>query len=155
MDITRALQAAVRSYSNGTASLAAAMGLSATTLSHKVSPTYPGQFCSPEELLQVMEVTGNNAPLIALAAARNFALLPIPQGDGTAGSCTTAVVASIREFAEFVTEITADSADDHITANEMIRIEREALDAIAAIQHTVAWAAAKHASAKPAHLQSA
>ena len=155
MDITRAIQAAVRSYQHGTASLAAAMDMSGTTLSHKASPTYPMQFCSPEEMLQIMEITGNDAPLIALAAARNYALLPIAQDLAVADSCAEAVVTSMREFAAFVTEITADSADDAITANEMARIEREALDAIASIQRTVAWAAAKHASARPAHLRSA
>ncbi len=155
MDITRALQAAVRGYPHGTKSLAAALGMQDGTLSHKVSPTYQTQWCSPEEMLRIMEITGDDGPLLALADARNYVLLPRPvlAGDAT-DECMARMLDCIKEFSEFTQEIAADLADDKVKDNELRRIEKEGAEAIAAIHRMMAWAQAKHEAAKPAHLRS-
>lgn len=69
MDFTRALQRMVRRYAGGSAALAARMDMSTTTLSHKASPTYEGQFFSPEEVAQLIDETGDRGYLNTLAAA--------------------------------------------------------------------------------------
>ncbi|MBA4341166.1 MAG: hypothetical protein C0423_03315 [Methylibium sp.] len=154
MDITRSLQRAVRDFPHGTKALAAALDMSPTTLSHKVSPTYPTQFCSPEEMLEIMRETGDNGPLVALADAVGCMVLPLPalSADGT-DECTRKLLDAVKEFSDF-TQATAESAaEDGISDNELQRIEAEGAQAIASIQKLMAWAAAKNAERKPAHLR--
>lgn len=154
MDITRSLQRAVRDFPHGSKSLAAALDMSVTTLSHKVSPTYPAQFCSPEEMLQIMRETGDNGPLVALADAVGCMVLPLPalSADGS-DECTRKLLCAVKEFSELA-QVTASSAEeDGINDNEMALIETEGGQAIAAIQKLMAWAAAKNAERKPAHLR--
>lgn len=154
MDITRALQRAVRAFPHGTKALAAALGMSETTLNHKVSPTYPTQFCSPEEMLLLMQETGDKGALLALADGLDCMVLPLPsmRADGV-HECTLKLLDAVREFSEF-TGVTAESAErEGISDNELERIEAEGAEAIAAIQRLMAWAAANNAKRKPSHLR--
>ena len=75
MDITIALQRAVRSFEHGTPALAARLGISQTSLLHKVSPTYPTAHCSPEEAVEIMQVTGDHGALHAMAGPLGYVLL--------------------------------------------------------------------------------
>lgn len=59
----------------------------------------------------------------------------------------------LREFADLMREVTQAGMDSTYTANEVKRIEREADEAIAAIQRMVADARAAHEAGKPAHLR--
>ena len=154
MDITRALQRLVRNYKGGTESLAEAVYMSGTTLNHKVSPTYPTQWCSPEEMLGLMEQADDDGPLMVMAAARHYVLLPMPQlaGDAT-DACMARLLDCIKEFSEFTQEIANDLADGKVKDNELKRIEKEGAEAITAIQRMIARAAAMHESGKPAHLR--
>lgn len=160
MDITLALQRAVRAYPHGTQALAAAMGMSATTLNHKTSPTYPTQFCSPEEMLQLMEITGDDGALHALAHARHCVLVPLPQRGEAGGdeTLTALLLDAVREFAEATEAVTKavqekSAGKREIKANELATIESEGTQAIAAIQQLMAWAARAHEDTKPAHLR--
>ena len=139
MDITLALKRAVERYPNGSTVLAAAMDMSPTTLRHKVSPTYDTQFCSPEEMLRLMEVTDDDGPLNALADARGYVLLPLPNRGVTA-----AITHAVRP------DGTGGRA---ISTNELRQIEAEGAQAIAAIQRLLAWASRSHEEGKPAHLR--
>jgi len=160
MDITLALQSAVRGCSLGTAAVAAAMGMRSTTLCHKVSPTYDAQFCSPEEMLRIMEITGNDAPLVALADARNYALVPLPHRGEEGGEevCTRLMLSAVKEFAHVAEAVTAsvDPAGPGgvvIKDSELARIEQEGAEAIAAIQALMAWAARRNQESKPVALR--
>ena len=153
MDITIALQRAVRAFPLGTKALAARLGISETSLSHKVSPTYLTAHCSPQELLEIMEVTGDHGPLNGLAEALGYVLMPSPSAvDGDAPPAR-ALARSIREFGEFISTA-ADAVDDgRVTANELSRIEREGADALAAIQHLLRAARELHEQSVPASLR--
>lgn len=160
MDITLALKRAVERYPNGSTVLAAAMDMSPTTLRHKVSPTYDTQFCSPEEMLRLMEVTDDDGPLNALADARGYVLLPLPNR-GVAGGdevVTQLLLDTVREFADVTASITHAVRPDGpggraISTNELRQIEAEGAQAIAAIQRLLAWASRSHEEGKPAHLR--
>lgn len=154
MDITRALQRMVRRYPNGTAAVAAAMGLSETTLNHKVSPTYQTQFCSPEEMLLLSDITGDDDALNVFASARRKLLLDMPD-IGAAGEqiCTQRLLKAVSEFAEFASETAKSAQAGGVTDNARARVEKEAAEAMAAIQHVVAWVAAANLKDKPAQLR--
>lgn len=69
MNITGLLHNAVRNFrgpepedSNGAAGLSVYMGITAVSLSHKVSPTYPSAHCSPEEIVAICQLTRDHAP---------------------------------------------------------------------------------------------
>lgn len=147
MDMTIALQRAVRGFEHGTAALAARMGLQQTSLYHKVSPTYPTAHCSPEEMLEIMQITGDHGALHALAGHLGYVLLPAPElSDETEGML--ALAESIREFGEFASETARGLADGRISDNELARIQREGFQALAAIEQLLKVAVRVHQFSK-------
>jgi hypothetical protein len=148
MDLTIALQRAVRGFEHGTAALAARMGLQLTSLYHKVSPTYPTSHCSPEEMLEIMQITGDHGALHALAGHLGYVLLPTPDLAADTPS-TLALAESVREFGEFAAESARSLADGRISDNELARIEREGAQALGAIEQLLKVAARVHQAGRP------
>jgi hypothetical protein len=133
MDVTLALQRAVRGFPHGTAALATRMRMSQTSLLHKVSPTYPGAHCSPDEMLEIMEATGDDGPLEAMAATRGKLLIAAPSLGEDGSEASRVLAATVQEFGQFVSEVAGDLADGVITRSELERIEREGAHALASI----------------------
>lgn len=153
MNITAALYRAAHNYPCGVAVLAGFLGCSEHSLQHKVSPSYPGAHCSPEELVTICEVTGDLGPLQAQAARLGQMLLPMPSVAGMDGDLALQLASACKEFGEMVTEISADLADGKVTPNEQRRIEREAAELIASIHALLGYTAGLAEFAKPAHLK--
>jgi hypothetical protein len=137
MDITIALQRAVRAFPLGSAALAARLGISPTSLAHKVSPTYPAAHASVEEACEIMEITNDHAALHAMAARLGYVLLPAP-GAAVSQESLQAMAATVREFGEFCFEVAGSVADGHVTDNERARVEAEAADTLGAIEGLLA-----------------
>jgi len=152
MDITRALQRAVRGYPHGTKALAAALDCSETTLNHKVSPTYAQAHCSPEEAADIMEVTGDHSALFALADRLHYVMLPRPEACEGDGPVATVLAAVIADFGRLVTEAAQDLADCTVSDNELARMQGEGARAQAAIQALLGLAARMNASSRPVQL---
>jgi hypothetical protein len=144
MDVTIALQRAVQGFPLGTAALAARLSTSVHSLNHKVSPTYPGAHCSPEEALQIMQVTGDHGALHAQAMLLGYVLLPAPVEGEAHGETAMALARSVREFGEFVARVAGDLADGLCTANELADIQREGAEAQAAMQQLLVLAQQMH-----------
>lgn len=170
MDITLALQRAVRGYKLGTQALAAAVSellpapISATTINHKVSPTYETMFCSPQEAVAIMEVTGDHGALMAMNAALRYVAIRLPdEGLGEVDDgCLQAQLCTVREFSDLMSAFTqavqpepgpAGRRTVRITDHERARIEKEAAEVIAAVQAIVGVAAAMNEAGKPAALR--
>lgn len=151
MDKTRALYAAVHGFGLGTEALAAAMvpPLSATTLRHKVNPTDTKQFTSPEEGIQIQQITGDHGALQVEARELGYVLLKSPSA-GAAARSVEQVTQTVREFSEFVTEATSGLTGPRPTGTKMRCIERECTEAIAAIQDLMLTVRRVHESALPA-----
>jgi hypothetical protein len=158
MDLTRACQRMVRRFSGGTRALAVLMDMSDTTLNHKASPTYPGQFFSPEEVQQLTDETNDNDFLNTFCAHRGGMFMPVAEGKD--GLTDGELVVVMRETSQFVSAL-ADSRSkrspgaEHVTDNELSEIEREAAEAITAIQECVRRARSDNAAAKPAYMRAA
>lgn len=152
MDITIALQRAVKQWPHGTAALAARMGLGVSSLLHKVSPTYPTAHASPEEAVEIMEVTGDHGALHAMAARLGYVLLPTPAVDVTHAPIA-ALADSVREFGEFVAEASTALADGRVSDNERRRIESEGAQALAAIERLLSIAQQLNEQAKPTPIE--
>lgn len=152
MDKTRALYRAVHGYPLGTEALAAAMvpSMSAVTLRHKANPTDAKQFFSPEEAIQVQQISGDCGALQVEAQALGFILLKRPAvEDGS--RCFEQLNRSVQEFSEYLAAVTDALADGVITQRERNRVEAEVAGAIAAMQDLVALVQSKHEAGKPAH----
>ena len=148
MDITIALQRAVRSFPLGTAALAARLEINATSLAHKVSPTYPTAHCSPEEAVEIMEVTGDHGGLHAMAARLGYVLIPAPGVDGGHESLQ-ALAATVAEFGQMCAEVATGLADGRVTDTERGRIEQEAAETLAAIERMLQVVARLNRAGKP------
>jgi len=154
MDFTRALQRMVRRFPGGSASLAARMDMSPTTLAHKASPTYPTQFFSPEEAMLLTEETADLDFVNAVCAAAGGMFMPTARPELDALS-NDELVALMRETSHLMTALAdarskAGPGGAAVTANELARIEAEAADAVAAIQECVRRARADRQAAQPA-----
>jgi hypothetical protein len=150
MDVTLALYRAVHGYLAGTEALAARLRMPRTSLLHKVSPTYPGAHCSPEEAVEIMDATGDHGALHAQAQRLGYVLLPMPalaegQGDETART----LAATVQEFGEFMARAACDLADGRCTGTELANIEREGAESLAAIQKLLALAQQLHLAGQP------
>lgn len=157
MNITASLYNAVRRFrgvepddSNGAAGLAPYLGITATSLSHKVSPSYPAAHCSPDEVVAICRLTSDHAPLQAMAVQLGYVLIPIAKPDADMDPEYVArVAASAKEFGEFITEASSGYADKQINDHEMARISKEFADSMAAQAHLFAILQAKHLAGKP------
>jgi len=152
MDKTRAYYRAVHRFALGTDSLAAAMGMKRTTLLHKANPHDTGQFFSPEEGIQLQQLTADHGGLVVEATELGYVLFKRPQLDG-GDVCARAVNNTVREFSEFLGTVTEVLADGSVTANELAQVDAECIEAMAAISDLQARIAALHEAAKPKHEQ--
>ncbi len=149
MDITLALQRAVRSYEHGTEALASILGISKHSLNHKVDPRDSGAHCSPDEVHRIQEITGDHGPLFAQAEALGYLLLPMPDVETGSTESTNALTAAVVEFGEFISEAARDMHDNSVSDNELSRIEREGTQALAAIHKLMQVAHALNRTKKP------
>lgn len=158
MNIRALLYNAVRCFrgpqpedSNGAVGLAGYMGLTSTSLSHKVSPTYPNAHCSPEEVVSICQLTGDHAPMQAMAKALGYVLVPIAEEGGDSDQqYIEQLTATAREFGEYISEATSSYADKQITDPEMARITKEFADSMAAQSRLFSILQNKHQAGKPA-----
>lgn len=150
MDKTRAFHQLVHSYPLGTAALAAAMGMSPTTLAHKVNPADSRQFLSPEEGIRLQEICSSTAP--AVVECERLGLLTFKRpADGVEPMCARQVNKTVQAFSEFLAQATEALADGTVTANELAKAQAECLDAIGAIQDLLAAITALHERGVPGY----
>jgi len=115
--------------SNGASGLAPYMGLTATSLSHKVSPTYVNTNLSPDELLEVMKLTGDHSALVEMAFKLGYVLLELPKQDDTADTAFNGVVTTgIKEFGECLQSAT--TAHSNPTPNNINACRKETFDVV-------------------------
>lgn len=161
IDITRLLQDAVGKYlsvdpdgSNGAKGLAPVMGISAGSLSHKVSPTYPGAHCSPEEVVTICLETNDTAPIEAMCMAVGGAFLPhvTTLGDADVDG-NKLITSSIKEFGEWLAEANGALNGPPITDSKMATLERELLESMQEGMRLHSLLRARHIAAKPVALR--
>lgn len=151
MNVTDALWRAAHNYPHGGIdALAVRMGISVNSLAHKVKPSNLNAHCSPEEMLQICEMTGDHGAVHALACRLGYVLLPMPElADGVDATFTVGLASAVQEFGQFISEVSANLADGVVTENELRRINKEAAEMIAAAQKLVILAENMHEAAKP------
>lgn len=139
LDILDAIYHAAHGGPGGIAALAARMGMPVPTLTHKVNPNNTTHNVFPRELLALQELSGNAAPLHAMADRLGYTCTRATP-DQSGGCPVDAFMRLQTAFAELVCAV-ADPLQPQgkeVSRNEMRRAERQAAELQAAIGHTLA-----------------
>ena len=155
MDITRALQRAVKGFKLGTAAMSAAMGLRGEkTLWAKVDPNREETHASPEEMAQIMEISGDYGALYVLAAQSDHLCLKNPSPFQYEGEdCRKAIAETLARAAQVVTKAIEADADNNVTASEDAEVTAACLQLMAAANDVRAFISWRYEQSKPAHLR--
>lgn len=157
MEITRRLQYAVRRYRHGVASLADAMFLrNDRALLNKVDPSRDDTHASPEEMVQIMEITGDYGALYEMAGQLDHSCVRNPAPNAYEGEdCRAAIVDTLMRATEFVKKAIEADADNNVTAHEEAAVSKACIDLMAAANNARAFIAWRHEQCKPEHLRRA
>ena len=101
LSVADAIYHTVHGYPGGVSALAARMGVSANTLTHKANPNNATHHLHPQELVALQHLSGDASVLHAMAAALGFACTrALP--DQAGGSAVEAVMRLQCAFADFM-----------------------------------------------------
>ena len=118
-------------YAGGVGPLALRMGMSHSTLNHKVSMTTATHHLSLEESVLMQQMAQDFTILHSMAASLGHVAIPVQPADDAQPMADVARM--VRDFGELLTRVTSAMADGSVTANEMRRCQSDAVAAISAI----------------------
>lgn len=138
LDVDDALYHTVHGYPGGVTALAARMGMSHDTLTHKVGMGKMTHFLRPKEVVAVMHMAGNASALHAMAEHLGYTCTRATP-DQSGGDPVDAFMRLQVAHADLVRAV-ADplSHGNAVSRNEMRRAEAMAAELQAAIGHTLA-----------------
>ena len=139
MSVEDAIYHTVHNYPGGVTALAARMGVSPNTLTHKANPNNATHHLHPRELVTLQHMSGNAAVLHAMAGALGYAVNAATP-DQAGGDPVEATMRLQVAFADLIKAIADPLAQhgDAVTRNEMRRAEAMAGDMHTAIGHVLA-----------------
>ena len=143
LTVQDAIYHTVHDYPGGVAALAARMGVSPNTLTHKANPNNATHHLHPLELVKLQHMSGNAAVLHAMAAALGYTVTRATP-DQSGGDMVEATMRLQVEFADLLRAVAdplarvAGDAAKPVTGNEMRRAEYHAQETQAAMAHLLA-----------------
>jgi hypothetical protein len=129
MNVRDAAYVTVHDQPGGCAALAVRMAMNPATLNKKVDPHCQTHHMTIAEADRLMGLTHDHRILHALAANHSFACVALPKVG--AAPVLDEINAVVREFSEYLGEVSKTVADNRVTADERRRCERELQDLIA------------------------
>lgn len=138
-DVADAAYNTVHNYPGGVRAIAARMGMSPNTLTHKVNPNTPTHHLSLREAISVQYFSGNFAILHAMAEELGHTVTRATP-DQAGGEPIETMMRLHMEFADLLRAL-ADAVpvgDGSVSGNQMRRADHHAQEAIAAIGHALA-----------------
>ncbi|MBI3103225.1 MAG: transcriptional regulator [Burkholderiales bacterium] len=150
MDILDSVRRAVRHYPGGVDAVAARLGKSPSTLEKELraAPQYKLGAVDAAEIAAMCVEHGSDYGLeypTRIAEAVGATLLVLPRGtDVPDGVTAQALACLVREFADVVTSATLADADGEISRNELLAVERQWAELVAAGQGLMRHLGAKH-----------
>ena len=150
MDILDSVRRAVRHYPGGVDAVAARLGKSPSTLEKELraAPQYKLGAVDAAEIAAMCVEQGIDYGLeypTRIAEAVGATLLVLPRGTDVPDGITAQVLAClVREFADVVTSATLADADGEISRNELLAVERQWAELVAAGQGLMRHLGAKH-----------
>lgn len=137
MSIDDAIYHTVHSYPGGVAALAARMGVSPNTLTHKVNPNNSTHHLHPRELVAMQYLSGDVTVLHAMAAALGYSCTPCAESQAQ-GDPVEAFMHMQTSYADLV----------RATADPLARMRKDASRMVtpAEMRRADEFAAAHHAT---------
>lgn len=129
MNVIDAAHAVVHDYPGGSEPLAKRMGMAGAILRGKVNENDKGHHLTLVEAVRLQHLTGDHRIIQAEAEEMGYMLVHLP--DCEDADFGQAAMRSIKEFGEFVGSCEESLRDGKVTKNEMRRIEKELLEALA------------------------
>lgn len=138
VDLDDALYHTVHGYPGGVMALAARMGMSHDTLSHKANVNNTSHFLRPKELLAAMYMSSNATALHAMAAHLGYTCTRATP-DQSGGDPVDAFMRLQVAHADLMRALADPLADGgEVNRNEMRRAEAMAAELQASISHALA-----------------
>ena len=129
LTVADAIYHTVHGYPGGVVALAARMGVSPNTLTHKANPNNATHHLHPAELVAMQQLSGNAAVLHAMAAALGYACTPaLP--DRSEGDQVDAFMHQAAAQGKYVAAVADAMRTPTPTPNEVSRVARLAEDLI-------------------------
>ena len=129
MSIEDAIYHTVHNYPGGVTALAARMGVSPNTLTHKANPNNATHHLHPAELVAMQQLSGNAAVLHAMAAALGYTCIPAV-ADQSGGDPVDAFMLQAAAQGKYVAAVADAMRTPTPTPNEVSRVARLAEDLI-------------------------
>ena len=129
MSIDDAIYHTVHGYPGGVVALAAPMGVSANTLTHKANPNNATHHLHPAELVAMQQLSGNAAVLHAMAAALGYTCIPAV-ADQSGGDPVDAFMHQAAAQGKYVAAVADAMLVPAPSRNEVNRVARMAEDLI-------------------------
>lgn len=151
MNVLDAAANAVHDYPGGAPVVAMRMGnKSPSTLNHELAAQGTAKL-GLTDAVKISRITGSTA--IAQAFATELGGVFMPAAAAATGADLQALGRCAKEFGDLAAAFAQSVADGCVSANELHAIEREALEAIAAITALAVRARDLCEQAKPSHLR--
>lgn len=131
MNVLDAAHAVGHDYPGGAHALGPRLGMTGRMLANKLNPNDEAHKLMLVEALRMQQLTGDHRILQAEAEELGYALLKLPSVD--AGDFASEAMRTVKEFGDFIGSIEESMRDGKVTPNELRRIERELLEALAHI----------------------
>lgn len=150
MDYLDSVRRAVRHYPGGVDAVAARLGKSRSTLEKELrgAPQFKLGAVDAAEIAAMCVEHGSPFGMeypTRIAEAVGATLLVLPRGTDVPDGVTAQTLASlVREFADVVTSATLADADGEISRNELLNVERQWAELVAAGQGLMRHLDAKH-----------
>lgn len=150
MDILDSVRRAVRHYPGGVDAVAARLSKSGSTLEKEIrgATGYKLGAVDAAEIAAMCVEQGSDYGLeypTRIAEAVGATLLVLPRGTDVPDGVTAQTVASlVREFSDVVSSATLADADGEISRNELLAVERQWAELVAAGQALMRHLDAKH-----------
>lgn len=133
MNLLDAAYHVVHDYPGGAASLAPRMGKGVSSLSHEVTATGTAKM-GLIDAEKITQLTGDLRILLAWAGNAGMMLVPLPAEAGAPSKDAMLRLSTVAiEFAEMCAEVASSVGDNHVTDNELSRIDRECGELIAGV----------------------
>lgn len=145
MDVEVAAYNLVNAFVPGKATaLAPLLEKAPGTLSREINPRYPDYKLGLLDAVKLSVLTGDRRILEAFAAEMNCLVVQVLERPPSAGDSFAGLGQLAKESADLVAATCEALADSKVTGNELLRLEREASELMAAVQAILAQARASH-----------
>lgn len=134
MDVFEAAYRVAHDYKGGAVALAGRLGKNPGTLLNKLNPHHETCVLSLSDAVAISVVTGDRRILEAFAAVLDCAVIALPDHETTSDAALLDLLLhKDSELGDFASALSDAIADGKVTAAEFSAMEREGLQAVAAL----------------------